>query len=76
MVLGSWLRRRSDLLAPFADDGQFHGLTVDCCELSRVADPMWADYEVDKDRAALTAKRARLLRANFAPSLASALKDE
>jgi SAM dependent carboxyl methyltransferase len=74
MVLGSWLRRRSDLLAPFADDGRFHRLAVECCDLSPVADPLWADYEVDRDRAALAAKRARLFRSNFAPSLASALK--
>ena len=39
-----------------------------------LADPTWADYEADGDRAALAAKRARLFRANYAPSLARALK--
>jgi SAM dependent carboxyl methyltransferase len=75
MVLGTYPRRKCELLAPFDRDGQFQGLTVECCELSPLADPSWADYEHDRDAEALATKRARLFRAIFAPSLSCALGD-
>jgi long-chain acyl-CoA synthetase len=75
MVLGSWLRQRRDLLAPFERDGRFRDLTVECCELSRLSDPAWVAYEHDGNKEALATSRARLFRATFAPSLACALTD-
>jgi hypothetical protein len=39
MVLGVWPRRRRDLLAPFARDGEFCDLKVEHCETNVVADP-------------------------------------
>jgi SAM dependent carboxyl methyltransferase len=76
MVLGTYPRRRSQLLAPFSTDGQFRGLTVEHCELSVLADVAWADYERDGDKQLLVNRHAGFFRAIFAPSLASAIADE
>jgi hypothetical protein len=73
MALGVWLRRRRDLLAPFARDGQFRGLTVEDCETNVLADAAWADYERDGNVKALANKQAMLFRTVFAPTLAGAL---
>ncbi|MFZ0594076.1 MAG: hypothetical protein WAM39_26705 [Bryobacteraceae bacterium] len=75
MVLGTCPRRRSDLLAPFEADGQFEGLSVECCELGSLPDSAWADYERDGDQEALATKHALFFRAIFVPSLALALTD-
>jgi long-chain acyl-CoA synthetase len=75
MVLGSCVRRRSELLAPFNDNGQFQGLTVENCELTRLADPIWVAYERDGNKEAMATERAGLFRATFAPSLAGGLAD-
>ncbi len=75
MVLGSCPRRRSDLLAPFQADGQFEGLSVECCELISLPDSAWADYERDGDKEALVTKHALFFRAIFVPSLALGLTD-
>jgi hypothetical protein len=72
MAIGVWLRRRRDLVAPFAH-GQFHDLTVEHCESNTVVDPAWADYERDGNVKALANKQAAFFRAVFAPTLAEAL---
>jgi hypothetical protein len=73
MVLGAYPRRRCDLLAPFQADGQFEGLTVECCELFPLPDSTWADYERDRNKEALASKHALFFRAIFVPSLALSL---
>jgi long-chain acyl-CoA synthetase len=73
MVVGSYARRRSHLLEPFSPDGEFHGLTVEHCGLSVLPDPAWAACDRDGDKDALATRYAQSFRANFAPSLASAL---
>jgi hypothetical protein len=73
MILLSYPRRKSELLAPFARDGRFANLVVDHCEVFPVPDPAWADYERDQDREKLAAKQTGFFRATFMPSLASAL---
>ena len=73
MTLASCPRRQGDLLAPFAEHGQFKGLTVERCMTSVGADTAWAEYELDKDAEALAWKRALFFRAIFMPSLAQAL---
>jgi hypothetical protein len=73
MVIGAWPRRRRDLLAPFAGDGQFYGLKVEHCETNLVADAAWAAYEQDGNKEALANKHASFFRATFAPTLAGAL---
>jgi hypothetical protein len=76
MVLGSYPRRNSELLAPFATDGQFQQLVVEDCALSVLQDAAWAAYQQDRDQEALAAKQARFFRSVFVPSLASALAGE
>lgn len=73
MVLGSYPRRRSELVTPFTKKGQFQGLTVEDCEVSVVPDPAWAAYQQDGDKKTLATKQALFFRSIFMPSLASAL---
>ena len=76
MVLGTYPRRRSQLLAPFSTEGQFRSLTVEHCELSVLPDVAWADYERDGNKQLLVNRHAGFFRAIFAPSLASEIADE
>jgi SAM dependent carboxyl methyltransferase len=73
MTIAACPRRQSDLLEPFAQHGQFHGLVVEHCSTSVVIDTAWTEYEIDKDPEALASKRALFFRAIFVPSLAQAL---
>jgi hypothetical protein len=75
MVVGAYPRRRCDLLAPFQRSGQFQNLSVQCCELSWVADGPWAEYERDGNKEAFGTKHALFFRSVFVPSLALGLTD-
>jgi hypothetical protein len=75
MVLGSYPRRRAQLLEPFRADGQFRPLAVEHCELFELPDAAWADYQVNGDLQALVARHAAFFRAIFAPSLSSSISD-
>ena len=76
MLLLSYPRRKSELLAPFAQAGRFEGLAVEQFEAYAVPDPDWPQYERDRDGDKLAAKHAGFNRATFMPSLASALANE
>ena len=76
MVLGTYPRRRSQLLAPFSTEGQFRSLTVEHCELSVLPDVAWADYERDGNKQLLVNRHAGFFRAIFVPSLAWGIADE
>jgi len=71
MVLGSYPRRKSDLLAPFAANGKFRQLTVEDCEMYELPDAAWAEYQRDGDKEALVTKHVLFFRSIFVPSLAS-----
>jgi len=73
MVVGSHERRKGDLLAPFARDGRFQGLSVEELEVFELRDAGWADYEQDGNKEAFAEKHALFFRAIFMPSLASAV---
>ena len=73
MVVASYPRRKSELLAPFEDAGYFYGLRVEHYELLPLPDAAWTDYERDRDVTALATKHALFFRSIFMPSLASAL---
>ena len=73
MVLATYPRRTSELLASFERDGQFQGLTVACCEFLTSKDPTWAAYLQDGNKEALAMRRAKIFRATFVPSLACGL---
>ena len=73
MALAGCPRRESDLLAPFARDGQFEALVVEHCSIAHPPDTAWIEYERDKDAMALATKRALFFRVIFVPSLAEGL---
>lgn len=73
MMIGAYPRRERDLLAPFAANGEFRGLTVEHISTLAPQDVAWADYERDGDAMALAGKRARFFRVVFAPTLSQAL---
>jgi S-adenosylmethionine-dependent carboxyl methyltransferase len=75
MVLGSYPRRRAQLLEPFRADGQFRSLSVEHCELFDLPDTAWADYQVNGDLRALVSRHAAFFRAIFVPSLSSSISD-
>ena len=74
MALGSYPRRKSELLAPFQPTGHFRQLIVEDCEISVLPDAARAEYERDGNKEALVAKHALFFRSIFVPSLASALR--
>jgi hypothetical protein len=73
VVLGSYPRRESELLAPFAKEGHVRQLMVEDCEVSAVPDTASVEYQQDGDKEPLARKKALFFRAVFVPSLASAL---
>jgi hypothetical protein len=73
MVLGTYPRQKSELLAPFILDGKFRDLKVEHCEVLSLPDGAWPDYKRDGNAKALAARHALFFRSIFMPSLASAL---
>ncbi|MBV8096748.1 MAG: hypothetical protein JO110_26590 [Acetobacteraceae bacterium] len=73
MVLPSYPRRRSELLAPFGQGRRFGCLLVEHCAVFPFTDAAWTEYERDGDDAGLAARHAGFFRAAFLPTLASAL---
>jgi hypothetical protein len=73
MVLLSYPRRKDELLAPFARDGQFQSLVVEECEAQLQPNPAWLDYQRDGVAEALARTQAAFFRAVFTPSLAATL---
>jgi hypothetical protein len=75
MVLGSYPRRRAQLLEPFQADGNFQSLSVEHCELLDLPDAAWTAYQRDGDLQTLTSRHAALFRAIFVPSLSTSISD-
>jgi len=73
MAIPTVARSRSDLLAPFADDGTFHGLRVEVAEVFDGEDRIWADYEASGDAAEYAARWTAFVRASVFPALASSI---
>jgi hypothetical protein len=73
MVIGGYIRTKSNLLAPFDHCGQFRDLSIEECETLLLPDVAWHQYEQDSDAEALAVRQALFFRAVFMPSLASAL---
>ena len=73
MTIASCPRRERDLLAPFAESGQFKGLTVEHVSTRDIPDGMWSDYARDGDAMALASKLALFFRVIFVPSIVQAL---
>jgi len=75
MVLGTYPRRRAQLMEPFSADGQFEPFSIEHCELFDLPDTAWADYQRDGNVEALVSRQASFFRSIFVPSLASAIGD-
>ena len=76
MLLLSYPRRKSEILAPFSETGRFGALLLEQSEIFPVPDAAWDEYERDRDKGKLAANYAGFFRATFMPSLASALAPE
>jgi SAM dependent carboxyl methyltransferase len=76
MLLLSYPRRESELLAPFAEAGRFGNLILEQCKVFSVPDAAWDEFERDRDKGKLAANYTGFFRATFMPSLASALAPE
>ncbi len=63
-------RGRAELLAPFAAGGGCAGLAMERVELFLGEDPIWRDFERDRDAAAYGARWAAFSRASVLPTLA------
>jgi hypothetical protein len=74
MVLTTYTRRKSDLFAPFAANGQFQNFIVEDFEMPALPDAAWNDYEKDRNAEAFATKCAQFFRAIFMPSLACGLE--
>ncbi|MGA8907820.1 MAG: hypothetical protein WB524_09395 [Acidobacteriaceae bacterium] len=75
MALGTYPRRRSELLAPFRTKERFRNLALEQCELLSLPDSAWADFERHGNRDWLARRRALFFRAVFVPSLALGLAE-
>jgi hypothetical protein len=73
MVVGSYPRRKRELLAPFGPSGKFRELVVEEFDSFVLPDEAWSDFQRDGDAEVLATKHAQFFRSIFAPSLASAL---
>jgi hypothetical protein len=73
MAVGAYPRRKLDLLAPFAANGEFQQLVVEHCEMVELPDIAWTDYQRDGNKEALITKHVLFFRSILVPSLASAL---
>ena len=50
MVVGSYVRQKRDLLAPFTPSGRFAGLTVEHCAIDALPHPAWVKFEKHGDK--------------------------
>jgi SAM dependent carboxyl methyltransferase len=73
MVVGCYVRHKSELLAPFEDGRQFQHLSLEDFAMFAVPDAAWEQYLQDGDREKLGSAHGAFFRATFLPSLASAL---
>jgi hypothetical protein len=76
MLLLSYPRRKSELLAPFGENRRFANLLLEQCDVLPVPDAAWDEYQRDQDKGKLAANYTGFFRATFMPSLASALAPE
>ena len=66
-------RSRADLAAPFAETGQFAGLSIEHLEMFTGEDTHWREFERDRDAHKFGAGWAAFMRASAFPTLALSL---
>jgi hypothetical protein len=73
MIVGCYVRHKTELLAPFENGGNFQDLRLEDFTMFPVPDAPWYRYSQDGDSEELARAHAAFFRATFMPSLASAL---
>jgi hypothetical protein len=63
------LRTLDEIKAPFAQTGEFSGLKIEHCELVRVSDPYWDEFQQTGDAGQLASRQANATRAWSAPTI-------
>ena len=61
--------RLRKIRAPFAETGEFSGLKIEHCELVRVSDPYWDEFQQTGDAGQLASRQANATRAWSAPTI-------
>jgi SAM dependent carboxyl methyltransferase len=64
------LRTLDEIRAPFAEEGAFAGLSLEHCEIVKVADPYWGEFQQTGDAQRLAARQADTMRAWSGPTIA------
>ena len=75
MALPVYPRSKQQLLAPFARENAFRGLTVEHCDMQILPDAAWLAFQSTHDRHALAREHALFFRVIFIPTLATALHE-
>jgi hypothetical protein len=73
MVVPTYGRSRAELLAPFADSGEFAGLSVHSLELFRAKDHIWMNSDLGRNAVNFGASWAAFSRSSIFPTLAAGL---
>jgi hypothetical protein len=73
MVIPTVGRSRADLMAPFAETGNFGSLSVEQADVFLGEDRLWAEFEASGDAYAFGARWAGFARASVFPTLAAGL---
>jgi hypothetical protein len=73
MAIPTYNRTPAEFVAPFAEDADDLGLVLEHSELQILPDPLFAEYEESKDRAAFADSYIDFFAAAFSPSIFSAL---
>ena len=63
------LRTLDEIKAPFAQTAEFSGLKIEHCELVRVSDPYWDEFQQTGDAGQLASRQANATRAWSAPTI-------
>ena len=66
-------RSRADIVAPFAETGQFAGLSIEHLAMFTCEDTNWREFERDRDADKFGAQWAAFMRASAFPTLALSL---
>ena len=73
MVIPTFARSRTDLMAPFSGNARFAGLSIEHLDVFEGEDRIWQDFQHDHDAHKFGARWAAFSRASVFPTLAEAL---
>jgi hypothetical protein len=70
------LRTLEEIKAPIAETGEFSGLKIEHCELVRVGDPYWDEFQQTGEAGHLGSRQANATRAWAAPTILQRIDGE